>query len=290
MPGSDEAKRRTFIPPLTLDHILITNLINAPSPVTPQPPKPCFNSLGEVPTVPKHKEITKKRMAITELVNDDTVSEPSVKRQKLVHVEPVTPIAAAVEQLPSTSRVPPENNAQPSSGVRLQTLAALATTSTVSDGEEKTQSEYKHEENTIDSCSKNVLTPQNITRNTNTRQTIPFPAQPNSLSSSSARPPSPSQKDRKYVCHICNFRFHQAGGLRNHTRAVHLKEKPYGCVWPGCLRYGERGFAARGDLTRHVSSVHKGERKFRCGRCTMRFARRSVLVRHDRNIHGIGKR
>lgn len=86
---------------------------------------------------------------------------------------------------------------------------------------------------------------------------------------------------KRHACDICGARFAQRGGVNSHVRTVHLKEKRFQCEFPGCSRV----FGHRGDATRHVRSFHQKLRPFKCSTCGAGFARKSVLVRHRKNVH-----
>lgn len=90
---------------------------------------------------------------------------------------------------------------------------------------------------------------------------------------------------KRFACSICGLRFSQRGGVVSHVRSVHQRLRPFACDFRGC----PSTFGHRGDVTRHVRSVHEGARPFKCDICSTRFARKSVLVRHQRHVHKLAE-
>lgn len=80
---------------------------------------------------------------------------------------------------------------------------------------------------------------------------------------------------KPHVCQVCQRRFHQKGGLRQHFKAVHRRIKDHVCKVNGC----KNAYASEGDLSRHTDSIHLGRRPFVC-KCEKSFTRLSSLTRH----------
>lgn len=133
--------------------------------------------------------------------------------------------------------------------------------------------------------SSTLPSPTARTMTTATIKTVTTIALTNPKSSGRRHHKQHKSSDGKFPCNQCGYHFTQKGALRNHLRAVHAKERRFVCTRDGC----DERFGARGDVTRHVASVHDGLRPFECVTCQARFGRKSVLVRHCRNVHGIDR-
>src|SRR5690606_9492223 len=72
----------------------------------------------------------------------------------------------------------------------------------------------------------------------------------------------------KYFDRIWNFKIHKLTHDPN-------RDKPHGCNFKGC----KSRFVRKTDLDRHMSSVHLKEKKWGCGMCDRRFARKDTLRR-----------
>lgn len=87
---------------------------------------------------------------------------------------------------------------------------------------------------------------------------------------------------KRYKCPTCNERFTQSGSLGTHVRVKHKNIRPYRCPRKGCLA---RPFGQRGDLNRHIASVHDGKKDHKCLDCSEYFSRKSALNRHRERKH-----
>ena len=109
---------------------------------------------------------------------------------------------------------------------------------------------------------------------------------PSSSSSSPARRRSSNQlsdeKERKHPCRQCNFRFYSRGDLQKHINTVHLGIKNHVCSVCAAR------FAEKGNLTKHEKR-HSGIREFECNypNCPKTFVLRDGLARHQKSVHGI---
>ncbi|ORX45082.1 hypothetical protein DM01DRAFT_1340165 [Hesseltinella vesiculosa] len=87
-------------------------------------------------------------------------------------------------------------------------------------------------------------------------------------------------ENQQYVCPLCDRTFRRRYNLGTHIR-THNKERlrPYPCDM--CPKTFDR----KHDCARHISTVHMGERAFRCGPCKVAFSRRDALHRHQLQKH-----
>ncbi|XP_061387098.1 zinc finger protein 91-like [Musca vetustissima] len=80
-------------------------------------------------------------------------------------------------------------------------------------------------------------------------------------------------RDRKYVCNVCDRGFPHAYMLRDHLRS-HSGEKPFLCSECG------KGFTTSSSLKQHTFR-HKSERQFTCPDCPKAFTTRTDLSSHS---------
>lgn len=94
------------------------------------------------------------------------------------------------------------------------------------------------------------------------------------------RMPSPDTDDeRKHGCTRCGARFKMRGDLQRHVRTVHEGKKQHVC--PTC----NRTFGHSGHLNRHIESMHLNRRKHECKLCGDRFYQASHLQSHISHVH-----
>ncbi|CAG8481293.1 4240_t:CDS:2 [Ambispora gerdemannii] len=86
--------------------------------------------------------------------------------------------------------------------------------------------------------------------------------------------PTPSNKNKPYVCPECNQTFSRQHNLKSHA-LTHSQEKPFQC--PTCNHF----FRRHHDLKRHLK-LHTGEKPYGCQHCKRKFARLDALNRHLR--------
>lgn len=94
---------------------------------------------------------------------------------------------------------------------------------------------------------------------------------------------STSESDKKHVCKMCTSRFKMRGDLLRHVKTVHEGKKMYTCKTCG------KAFGHSGHLNRHVSSVHLQQRRFKCQFCGFQFFQASHLQSHIGHIHSAKK-
>ncbi len=100
--------------------------------------------------------------------------------------------------------------------------------------------------------------------------------------------PVPGQKTarasnpaKKKFCEICHMGFAQRSGLNSHISTVHKGERKYKCPIHGCTA----AFGHRGDVTRHVSSAHDKKKPYVCDICGEKLTRNHSLSRHKKTVH-----
>lgn len=99
-------------------------------------------------------------------------------------------------------------------------------------------------------------------------------------------PPSNSNpyrvtSDRPFQCKECGRAFRERGNMNKHVLSVHRKQKSHQCTQ--CTK----SFAFRDGLLRHISTVHENERRHKCQLCHRQFKQLSHLVKHRRSIHKV---
>lgn len=124
---------------------------------------------------------------------------------------------------------------------------------------------------------------------------LPLPAGPAAPlrkhlpSAAFANAPPPRQRAiskpaRAHACARCPARFRMRGDLKRHVRTVHERERAHVCGDCG------RSFGHSGHLNRHVASVHLNVRAHACGACGDRFFQASHLRSHIAHVHASGAR
>jgi len=115
-------------------------------------------------------------------------------------------------------------------------------------------------------------------------------SQPHSTTSSSSgnrRAPAVStpstQGEETFVCDQCGLAFKWKGNLKKHVLSVHLKQRSHPCKHCG------KTFSFRDGLTRHIAQVHLDVRRFKCEICSAAFKQQTHLQTHLRTIHGAKK-
>eukprot|EP00178_Gracilaria_changii_P016888 TRINITY_DN48386_c0_g1_i1.p1 TRINITY_DN48386_c0_g1~~TRINITY_DN48386_c0_g1_i1.p1 ORF type:complete len:655 (-),score=70.70 TRINITY_DN48386_c0_g1_i1:397-2361(-) len=88
---------------------------------------------------------------------------------------------------------------------------------------------------------------------------------------------------RKNACSTCSARFKMRGDLLRHIRTVHEGKKRYQC--PRC----PKAFGHSGHLNRHIQSVHLQQRRFKCEICGFQFFQASHLQSHMNHVHNPNK-
>lgn len=92
---------------------------------------------------------------------------------------------------------------------------------------------------------------------------------------------SRSDAEKPYKCPKCGTGFRERGNLNKHILSVHEGQKHHECS------YCKKKFAFRDGLLRHISQVHNNERRHVCQLCGQRFKQRTHLAKHRRSVHKI---
>ncbi|TFY78057.1 hypothetical protein EWM64_g5955 [Hericium alpestre] len=81
----------------------------------------------------------------------------------------------------------------------------------------------------------------------------------------------------------CDKTFSSVDELTAHINAEHVGggKAQYECLWEGCTRNGEKGFASKQKICRHIQS-HTGHRPFPCKICKQHFSEAATLQQHMR--------
>lgn len=78
---------------------------------------------------------------------------------------------------------------------------------------------------------------------------------------------------------LTNLNSKQRGNLNKHVRSIHRKERNFLCEQCGAA------FPFRNGLTEHIRMRHTDERPYACDRCTSSFKKKSHLHRHISVVH-----
>ncbi|KAI1796179.1 hypothetical protein LXA43DRAFT_656525 [Ganoderma leucocontextum] len=97
--------------------------------------------------------------------------------------------------------------------------------------------------------------------------------------------PRQVRKPKIHQCELCaeegkTCKFNRRPDLARHISSVHKKNKPYKCIWPGC----DKAFSHKGGLATH-KNTHTGEKPWLCGECATPFGDQSSCARHQRELH-----
>lgn len=88
-----------------------------------------------------------------------------------------------------------------------------------------------------------------------------------------------TDEEKKHACTRCTSRFKMRGDLLRHVKTVHEGKKMFTCETCG------KAFGHSGHLNRHISSVHLRQRRFKCEYCGFQFFQASHLQSHIGHIH-----
>lgn len=108
---------------------------------------------------------------------------------------------------------------------------------------------------------------------------VPAPVRPRKRSKAARVFTDVDVSERPHECNTCQVRFKVRGDLRRHIKTVHEGKRQYAC--PKC----PKTFAHSGHLNRHFSSAHLGIRKHKCTTCGDAFFQASHLKSHIKHVH-----
>lgn len=84
---------------------------------------------------------------------------------------------------------------------------------------------------------------------------------------------------RPFGCSFCTATFKAKGDMQRHVVSIHEQHRPHACTQ--CTK----SFSHRGHLNRHVQTVHLRQRKYGCEHCDLRFLQQAHLTTHVRMVH-----
>ena len=89
--------------------------------------------------------------------------------------------------------------------------------------------------------------------------------------------------DTSLKCDKCSSVFKTKGNLKRHIESVHEGKKPFKC------NICDSSFSRNTHLNAHIASVHEGKKPFKCNICDASFTQRKNLNGHIASVHE-GKR
>ncbi|KAG9289872.1 hypothetical protein G9A89_015452 [Geosiphon pyriformis] len=98
-----------------------------------------------------------------------------------------------------------------------------------------------------------------------------------STGSASGQSSTGEDKERRFPCPLCNYRFARKWNRDEHKKTHDTnRQKDFACEFPGCTST----FTRKHDLKRHTGNVHVGEINFQCPACKKGFSRKDAWKRH----------
>ncbi len=99
------------------------------------------------------------------------------------------------------------------------------------------------------------------------------------LNAPDSTPQLDEETTKPHCCTRCNARFKARGDLARHVLTVHEGKKVYTCTECG------KTFGHSGHLNRHKESVHQKRRRHKCTQCGDSFFQASHLQSHVQHVH-----
>ncbi|KAF8948440.1 Strongly-conserved Zn-finger binding protein (TFIIIA) [Haplosporangium gracile] len=110
---------------------------------------------------------------------------------------------------------------------------------------------------------------------------------PSSSSSTPGKPPTASSAPRicctRLKCPKCEDYVASIKNLNAHIKYKHDKLRKYECEYSGC----GRSYPRKGNLTRHIKSVHKKDELKKCEKCGEALSREYNTTKHEKTCTGI---
>ena len=85
---------------------------------------------------------------------------------------------------------------------------------------------------------------------------------------------------KPFKCKICDYETAVKGNLKKHVDSVHEEIKPFKCNI--CVHES----STKGNLKRHIENVHERIKPFKCNFCDYKSARKANLNEHVESAHG----
>jgi len=86
-------------------------------------------------------------------------------------------------------------------------------------------------------------------------------------------------KEKNYFCHLCAYNTLFKSDLMKHDELVHKKNKK------SCQECGKQV----ANLHEHIRMVHKKEKNFKCNYCGYSCAKQSDMKKHSKNVHKVAQ-
>ena len=86
-------------------------------------------------------------------------------------------------------------------------------------------------------------------------------------------------KSKTFKCNSCHHEYSNRGNLNRHIASVHEGKKPFKCDFCDYRCY------LKSAMKRHVASVHERNKPFKCDFCNYRCTEKSYLKRHVVVVH-----
>jgi len=83
----------------------------------------------------------------------------------------------------------------------------------------------------------------------------------------------------KFNCEHCDKTFGQKGNLKRHINTVHLKKRNFKC------EHCNESFGLKHHMNTHINTVHLKQKNYKCKHCNESFGQNSHLKTHINTIH-----
>jgi len=83
----------------------------------------------------------------------------------------------------------------------------------------------------------------------------------------------------EFNCDHCDKTFGMKGNLKRHINTVHLKQRNFKC------EHCDKAYGLKGDLNIHINTIHLKQKNFSCDLCECTFGVKGSLKRHINIVH-----